>query len=83
MDVELLLFEGAGENAVGEVLHPGEQRQVEVVTTVTAQHVHTQQDLALRDLLTGRLALKTKQRPFKCLSTLIYSSDSPLNNSRV
>lgn len=57
VDVELLLFEGAGEDTVGEVLHPGEQRQVQVITTVTTQHVNAQEDLALCDLLTRRLAL--------------------------
>jgi len=58
--VELLLFKGAGENAVGEVLHPGEQRQVQVIAAITAQHVNTQEDLTLCDLFTRRLALHTK-----------------------
>lgn len=61
MDVELLLFKGAGEDAVGEVLHPGEQGQVQVITTVTAQHVNTEENLALCDLLTRRLALHTEK----------------------
>lgn len=58
MDVELLLFEGAGEDAVGEVLHPGEQGQVQVVAAVTAQHVDPEEDLALGDLLPCGLALQ-------------------------
>lgn len=61
VDVELLLFEGTGEDAVGEVLHPGEQGQVQVVTAVTTQHVDPQEDLALCDLLPCRLALRTRK----------------------
>lgn len=62
MDVELLLFKGAGENTVGEVLHPGEQRQVQIVAAVTAQHVDTQKDLALCYLLACCLALHTHKK---------------------
>ena len=62
VDVELLLLEGAGEDGLGEVLHPGEQRQIQVVTAVTAQHVDTQEHLALCDLLTCRLALHTNSK---------------------
>ena len=61
VDVELLLLKGAGEDAVGEVLHPGEQWQVHVVAAVTAQHVDAKKDLALSDLLTRCLALCTRK----------------------
>lgn len=60
VDVELLLLEGAGENTVGQVLHPGQQREVQVFAAVTTQHVNTQEHLPFSDLLTGRLALRTK-----------------------
>lgn len=58
MDVELLLLEGAGEDGVGEVLHPGQQGQVQVIAAVAAEHVDAQEDLALRDLLACCLALQ-------------------------
>lgn len=64
VDVELLLFEGAGEDAVGEVLHPGEQGQVQVVAAITTQHVHPQEDLPLGDLLPRGLALHPKDLGF-------------------
>lgn len=72
VDVELLLFEGAGEDGLGEVLHPGEQRQVQVVAAVTAQHVDTQEDLALCDLLARRFALhiSVRERPVRGTNSL-------------
>lgn len=58
VDVELFLLEGAGEDSVAKVLHPGQQREVQVIAAVTAQHVDAQEDLALGDLLACRLALQ-------------------------
>lgn len=61
VNVEQLLFEGTGEDAVAQVLHPGEQGQVQVIAAVAAQHVHPQEDLALCDLLAGSFALSTRK----------------------
>lgn len=60
VNVEMLLFEGAGEGALREFLHPAEHGEVDVITAVTTQHVHAQEDLTLCDLLTcGFTLLKT------------------------
>lgn len=67
VDVEQLLLEGAGEDAVAQVLHPGQQRQIQVVAAVPAQHVHPEEDLALRDLLARGFALSTGQSHNNCI----------------
>lgn len=66
VDAEGHLLEGAGESTRGEVLEPGEQRQIQLVTTVPTQHVHAEQHLSLCDLLACSFTLK-QQGQTECI----------------
>lgn len=73
VDVEVLLLEGAREGAWREVLQPGEERQVKLVAAVSAEQIHAEQHLALRDLLASGFTLQnmfqhTAQTHFKISS---------------
>lgn len=73
VDIEQLLLEGAGKDAVAQVLHPGQQRQIQVVTAVPAEHVHPEEDLALRDLLARSFALRRTSHTELPLKTWLLS----------
>ena len=60
VDAEGLLLKGTGEGPGGEVLEPGEQGEVHLVTAVTAQNIHPQEHLALCDLLPCGFTLESK-----------------------
>lgn len=62
VDVEGLLLEGAGEGTWGEILQPGEERQIQLVAAVPAQQIHAKQHLTLCDLLPCCFTLQTEEK---------------------
>ncbi len=57
MDIEQLLLKGARKDTGRQVLQPRKQAQVEIIAAVPTQHVYSQKNLTLCDLLSGGFAL--------------------------
>lgn len=64
VDVEGLLLEGAGEGPRRDVLQPGEQGQVQLITAIPTEQIHTEQHLPLCDRLTSGFTLKIEAEDF-------------------